>query len=119
MGTWGAGNFDNDAAGDYLDSIKQQLVKAIEDCLAGKTEWSLFECGEEQLMPSVDLLCLICEHYDKSPIVEVETVRGWKQKFLSYYDEVSNDVGAKPDYLVKRRKVIEETFNRLEKLADD
>ena len=33
METWGAGNFDNDSAMDYLGEIEEELVTRIEDIL--------------------------------------------------------------------------------------
>ena len=118
MGTWGAGNFDNDSACDYLDSIKFQLIKVIEDCFQTEDETELLdECGDE-LMASVEILTLLTEHYyGHNPHVEVSEAQRWREKFLRMYDEQLDDYEPQKDYNIERRKIIEDTFNKLEQQA--
>lgn len=127
MVTWGAGNLDSDDAGEYLDSLMKQLVKTIEACLGGKyvmypsddDDDILGACGESMLMPSVDILALLCENYAVPlPVTEV-VVQGWKDQYLRIFDRHINRYGIKPDFKVRRRRVIETTFDRLLGLAHD
>ena len=41
MGAWGAGNFDNDSAIDYLGEIEEELVTRIEDILQDEDRCAL------------------------------------------------------------------------------
>jgi hypothetical protein len=118
MGTWGAGNFDNDSACDYLDSIKFQLIRVIEDCFKREDDTDLLdECGDE-LMASIEILTLLTEHYyGHNPHVEVSEARRWRDTYLRIYDNEMDDSLATLEYQVERRKVIEDTFAKLEQQA--
>ncbi|MEO8606907.1 MAG: DUF4259 domain-containing protein [Chloroflexota bacterium] len=127
MVTWGTGNFDSDGAGDYLDSLMKQLIKTIEACLGGKyvmypsddDDDILGACGEDMLMPSVDILALLCEHFAMPlPVTEL-IIRQWKEQYLRSYDRHIDHYVTKPDFKIRRRRVIEATFDRLLGLAHD
>lgn len=45
MGTWGAGNFDNDSALDYKDSIEDEFINRIEEILADDDRSALDEAS--------------------------------------------------------------------------
>jgi hypothetical protein len=118
MGTWGSGNFDSDSACDYLDSIKFQLIKKIEDCLAGIDDEDFTDDCENEIMASVDILSLLTEqYYGHHPRVEAQVVRAWKSQFLSLYDQDNEDDELALEYYRQRREVIEDTFNKLEEQA--
>ncbi len=121
MGTWGPGNFENDESRDYLYELIGQLIERIETCLsslAHPSERDAFtgslDCGEELLMPNIDIICLLCEHYRTSPGIELEQVIRWRDQYLAAYDEHIDAYGAKPEYKRKRRQVIVETFEKLQ-----
>lgn len=118
MGAWGTGNFDNDSACDYLDSIKFQLIRVIEDCFPSEDDTDLLdECGDE-LMASVEILTLLTEHYyGHNPHVEASEARNWKERFLRIYDEQIDDYEPDPEYKIERRTVIVDTFDKLEQQA--
>jgi hypothetical protein len=116
MGTWGSGNFDNDAAGDYRDSTTFQLIGKIEECFESEMGYDLDEGGEGELMPSVAMLVVLCQHCDGPP-PQVDQVRQWRERYLEIYDDQINDLASAPDFKVERRNVIVTTFNQLEELA--
>lgn len=118
MGTWGVYNLDSDGARDHLDSIIEQLVETIEGCFAAEAVANLsLDVGNSVLLPTIDVLVLLCEHYKASPSVDPTQVAAWRTTFLEIYDASIEEYGAKPTYRVKRREVIDYTFMKLEKLA--
>jgi hypothetical protein len=121
MGTWGAGNFDSDDACEFMDETLRKFHKIIEDCLLPENFESFFleAFGEYTLMPAIDVIITLCEHYDISPQLEVEKIKGWKELYLRVYDETVDTFGPKADWKINRRKVIEVTFNKLEALAKE
>jgi hypothetical protein len=87
MGSWGPGNFDDDGAQDYLDTITAALEKKIEEVLLDKDRANPEEDGESVLMPSVALISVLCEHCQSAPPKE-ELVRTWHQKYIEIFDIV-------------------------------
>lgn len=116
MGTWDEGNFSNDGALDYLATLIQKLVTRIENLLASDYGADLDECGESELMPSVEIISLLCEHCDAVPPRE-SVVKGWRQRYLNIYDEQIDALDPDPEFKVKRRQVIDATFRKLERQA--
>lgn len=121
MGTWGAGNFDSDDSREFLDETIEKFHKTIEDCLQPENFEVFFleHFGEPMLMPTVDMIVTLCEHYHSSPRLEVEKVNYWKELYLRVYDETVDTFGPKAEWKINRRKVIEDTFNKLEALAKE
>ena len=118
MGTWAEGNFDNDGALDYLGDIINQFTTNIEDLFKSGTSAGLDECGESELMPSVEIISILCEKCNGVPPKE-KVLERWKKKYLEIYDSQIDGLSPKADYKQKRRKVIEETFNKLLEQSQD
>ncbi len=116
MGTWGAGNFDNDGALDYAGSVIDKFTARIEECFSGEDLADLDEDGETVLMPSVEMICVISERCGAAP-PRADVVAGWRERYLRIYDEQIDSLEPADGYTDERRKVIEETFTRLERLA--
>ncbi|MCG8349812.1 MAG: DUF4259 domain-containing protein [Chloroflexales bacterium] len=116
MGTWGSGNFENDGAGDYRDSITYQLIDKVEACFEHEEGYALDEGGEAELMPSVAMLVVLCEHCDGIPPAEA-VAQTWKRTYLQIYDDQIEDLAPNPAFRAERRKVIEATFDRLIAIA--
>lgn len=112
MGTWGEGNFDSDGARDYLNEVVVSFIGRIETCLADEELSRLDEDGESILMPSVEILALLCEQFRARP-PEESRVKEWKEKYLQIYDEEIDGLEPAPGYKEERRKAIEATFDRL------
>jgi hypothetical protein len=118
MGTWNTGNFDCDGARDYLhDAFQKPLVERIESIMGDAVAVQLDEQGEDVLMPSIELLALLCEIYgcDGGTLPEVATVRRWREEYLGGYDSYIDQLSPRPGYKEERRRVIEQTFARLER----
>jgi hypothetical protein len=110
-------NFAQDGAMDYLALLTAKLVATITEILADPERLALDEDGESMLMPSVDILALLCERYNARP-PRSSTVQQWSQKYLQLYDRSINALHSDPDYKLGRRKAIEQTFRWLESLAE-
>jgi hypothetical protein len=97
--------------------LTAKLVATITEIVAEPERRELDEDGESMLMPSVDILALLCERYDAVP-PKSETVRQWRQKYLDTYDRSIDKVTSDASFKAARRKVIEHTFRWLESLSD-
>jgi hypothetical protein len=117
MGTWSEDNFGNDGARDYLSMLTAKLVATINEVFKDPERTGLDEDGESLLMPSVEVLALLCERYDAAP-PRPATVRQWHEKYLEVYDRDIDKLKPRGAYKAARRKVIDNTFRWLESLAD-
>ena len=118
MGTWGEGNFDSDGALDYLGELTESLVGTVEEVFADKDRLSLDEDAEGVIMPVVAILSMLCKNCNAAPPKE-KTVLKWHKKYLQVYDRQIDGllIDPKSPYKKARRKVIDNTFKELEKLA--
>ena len=118
MGVSGPGNFDDDDAHIYPYLLKERLRKDVEDCFlaheSGKLD--LYD-GNSTLMPAMDILVTLCEHYGTSLNLDKVRVRNRKTAYLQLYDDQIDDLGPRPSYRQKRRAVIEETFTQFEEVC--
>ena len=116
MATFAEHNFGNDGAMEYLALLTAKLVATITEIMADPERLELDEDGESMLMPSVDILALLCERYDARP-PKPATVKQWSQKYLASYDRCIDKAASDAHYKTARRKVIEQTFRWLESLS--
>ena len=115
MGTFGPGNFQNDGALDYVAELAVQLVERINDSLQGRKA-NPDELGETVLVPSVDILRLLCAHCS-APVPEKTTIQAWKDKYLHIWNSRIDATHPAPGYKEERRAVIVQTFDNLLQLA--
>jgi hypothetical protein len=116
MGTWGAGNFSNDGALDYIAHIEDSLVKDIERILGGGARLNE-EIGREfVLIPNVVIISLLCEHCNAAPPKEKD-VKRWRKKYLQAYDKEIDAWGVDEEFKAQRREVIDQTFAKLQEQA--
>ena len=114
MGTWGQGNFDNDAALDFLGEEIDRHIAAVEAIFADSGRFRLDEDAEGELMPRVAILTLLSRHcggvfgLDNEP-----DVSAWKARYLEMYDDQIDGMEPEGDYRQKRRAVIADTFDTL------
>ena len=110
-------NFGNPGARAYLEMLTAKLVATVTEVLADPERAALDEDGESLLMPSVEVLALLCERYDAPP-PRPATVRGWREKYLAVYDREVGRLKRPAEFKSARRRVIEQTFRWLEGLAE-
>jgi hypothetical protein len=113
MATWGAGNFDSDGAFDFIFEQIERYVALINEIFADEEyRFLLDEDAETELMPSVEILILLCERCN-NVLPEGLKVDAWKQRYLAMYDAQIDDLAPVPGFKEERRAVIERTFDRL------
>jgi hypothetical protein len=116
MGTWGSGNFQNDAALDYMGDLSDEFSQRIEDIFADEERAYLDEDAEGQLIPTVAILATLAEHCALVP-PRPQIVTGWQEKYLALFDDQIDGMEPAEGYAAERRSVIVETFTRLEELS--
>jgi hypothetical protein len=117
MGQRTEDNFGNRGARDYLAILTARLVATIKEVLADPERPAPDEDGESLLMPSVEVLALLCERYDAQPPLPA-TVRQWREKYLAAFDAGVDALKVRAEFKTARRKVIDKTFRWLEGLAE-
>jgi hypothetical protein len=118
MGTWGPGSFQSDGALDYVGEVIDSLVARIEEILDDEGRVALDEEGEAVLVPSVHIIGLLVEHCRAAP-PKPATVKEWHKKYLKVFDDQIDGLSPTGNFEAERRKVIEDTFAKLEAIAQD
>jgi hypothetical protein len=113
----GDDNFGTDGARDYLSMLSAKLVATVTEILRDEERIGLDEDGEAMFMPSVELLALLCERYGSTPPKPAKVAQ-WRDRYLQVFDETGEDYNPDPDFLDRRRKVIEKTFRWLMSLSE-
>ncbi len=116
MGSWGPGNFDNDAARDHLFEVTRELAEQVDQALADATALKLAgkvgtnaELAEtlDAVLPNIEIICVLHESLGGGFLPEPESADEWQFQF-----EQLTDASA-----AERATVIRETFERLRRLA--
>jgi hypothetical protein len=110
-------NFGNDGARSYLAMLTAREVATISAVAGDETRLPPEEDGESMMMPSVEVLALLCERYNAEP-PRPDIVQQWATLYLEAFDRSSIYRRARPGFKAARRKVIENTFRWLQGLAD-
>ena len=121
MGRWGAGNFDDDIARDFLNDIIARSERFIERILAGdypeeaRGLSSLEDAGECCLVPTVEVIIALHERLGSEYLPNPETVARWSRDYLDRLEQIlkETDPSVLAWYREERRPVIVDTFNRL------
>jgi hypothetical protein len=112
MGTWGAGNFADDRALDWLGGFVDGLVDRIEEGMADPEAGCSHPLGAQ-----LEALAVLCEQLNAVP-PEPARVARWREKYVRTWDAGIDAYGPDPQYKADRRKVIEATFDRLAAVAE-
>lgn len=113
MGVWGAGNFEQDGALDFVWSdVQQPLVRQIEKMIVDPECAEPDEPDSSKIMAAVEILALLCEHVNAVP-PKPSDVASWRKAYLKVWDDYIDELTPKEDYKAARRRVIVETFDRL------
>jgi hypothetical protein len=115
MGTWGAGNFDDDTAADHLSiltgRLRAEVGKAID---AGAGEIEPDEYGGVAVPCNVELLALIAEQrWVGTMLPSLEVAEAWKKKYLDVWDGYIDELEPSEEWKKERRAVLVQTFDRL------
>ncbi|MBK8134251.1 MAG: hypothetical protein IPK52_00200 [Chloroflexi bacterium] len=119
MGTWGVGNFESDEAKDVLAVWIQKIVDEIQATFQIEDELELYQLGESHIVANTDILGTLHDHYHKYPDLDVETVRIWKDNYLTLFGQLFDEpsgIDSEDEFFVKRKGVVKDTFARLERI---
>ncbi len=114
---WTEENFGNDGARDYLAMLTAKLVATIREVMLDDERLEPDEDGESLLMPSIEVLALLCERYGAAP-PRPTTIQQWHEKYLAAFDAGIEQMDPPPGFSEQRRKTIEKTFRWLESLSE-
>lgn len=129
MGTWGPGNFENDCAADHLFEVCGPLLDQIKAAMEDPEAIEPGEYDSDIVVANLEIIACLTEHlgrYERGPIQDIlypcvlpaaETIAGWKKTYLAVWDESIDGLAPDPDYKKQRREVIIDTFDRVERLA--
>lgn len=84
MGTWDAGNFDNDDAMDQLGGLVSEMVQKIEFAIDNE----LLEPDETQgvwLPCQVEILTLFAQRFNVT-LPSVETITRWRDEYIEVWE---------------------------------
>jgi hypothetical protein len=114
MGRSGTGNFDSDAASDYVGDLVERLVKEVEQALSKPHSITPDEYYGEVLPCIVEIIAALNQLSGTASIPPPETVASWKSRFLaaraSAFGGALND--AEP-----RTSAIRNAFDRLHEIS--
>lgn len=135
MGSFGMGNFENDAALDARQDVINHITSAIQEWLGGD---SFYVEDVDSVMGYVATLVAILENTRATPTAgddsellvflkgmagsggpPKEEVSAWQEKIISTYDDEIDDLEPDEEYKVVRRQVIVDTFGRLAVFGSD
>src|SRR5215212_4861974 len=86
MGAWTQDHSGNDGARDYLAMLTANLVATIREVVADDERIAPDEDGESLLMPSVEILALLCERCGAAP-PRPATTKQWHEKYVAAFDK--------------------------------
>lgn len=116
MPTFGAGNFDSDGAMDYLSETMESFIERVEKCFSQADCMALDEDGESIIMPTAELMAILAEQCGAAP-PQPAVVNTWREKYLQVFDQQIDELEPLAEFKAERRRVIEQTFDRLENQA--
>ncbi|MCA9578245.1 MAG: DUF4259 domain-containing protein [Polyangiales bacterium] len=118
MGTWGAGNFDNDTSADHLSTLTGRLVREVEEAMADPEELEADEFWGCAVPANLELLTLLAkQHYVGVVLPDVPTVDRWKATYMTAWEDSIDGLEPTDEFRRARRKVLLATFAKLRRAA--
>lgn len=117
MGTWSHGNFDNDAALDWLGDTTGQLIAEIQEAMASPDSMQADEWDGDIVPCRIELLCVMAENGMAPRWPDLQELQQWKQIYLREWDGSIDELDPDEDYRRDRRETLVATFDRMLKLA--
>ena len=113
MGTWSAGNFQNDAALDFVEDVLKTATTEVEAFSASPRG------GIEDLdvvLAGMAIHLALHEHCNASA-PNLDLALNLREKVLRIYDEQIDSLKPKDDHKAQRRAIIEDTLRKYETTA--
>jgi hypothetical protein len=133
MGYWGYGNFEGDSPRDFLADMVYVWERIIDHVLAGEMKEAAayfdpeggrsvaasLQRGQDAIdsgvMPTAEVMIAVAERFECDYLPSSEKVSGWAVEVLRVFDA---EGGAGWDDAEERRRIIEETFDRLLQIVE-
>ena len=122
MGTWGAGNFDDDTAADALGTLTEDLIAKITEEYDDESGSSLEpdEWGGVIVPAWLELLSDLAQSGRAgASLPPVATLREWRDRYLAVWEETIDGLDPDEEYRTARRAVLAATFERAIALAEE
>jgi hypothetical protein len=117
MGAWGAGNFQQDYALDFVwREVQQPLLRKIQLMVEKPAFAEADDPVSGPIIAAVEILALLSENVNAVPPTPVE-VALWKETYLHAWDRTAMDIFFTQTDAAERRSIIVATFDRLANLA--
>jgi hypothetical protein len=130
MGYWGYGNFEGDGPRDFLADMVNVWERIIDHVLAGEMAKAGAYFGpearpisirgqdaiDEIVMPTAEIMIAVAERFECDYLPSPEKVSSWAAEALRVFDV--EGVAGWDDGSEERRRVIEETFDRLSRIVE-
>ena len=113
MGTFGAGNFDNDAALDLVSSVLEVATTEIE-AFCDSDDVGVEDL--EAIMAAVAIHLVLDEHC-RAGAPKVEFALRLRDKALAIFDEEIAELDPSGEFAAERRAVLVDTFAKYEAAA--
>lgn len=121
MGTWGPGNFEDDAAADGLGEITDDLISKITEAFSDEdddTELEPDEWGGTMVPAWLEILTDISSAGRVgATFPPLATIEAWRDRYLRVWQDGIDELDPDEDYRAERRQVLDRTFERAVELA--
>lgn len=117
MGTWSHGNFENDAALDWLSETTGQLLSEITEAMDSPDTLDADEWEADIVPCRIELLCVMSENGMRPNWPELDLLNEWKSIYLAAWDASIDELDPDPDYKSNRRTELVATFDRMLRCA--
>jgi hypothetical protein len=114
MGRSGSGNFDSDAAGDYVGELVARLVGEVEQAVTKPQSIEPDEYYGEIVPCIIEILAAVQRRCSTAAIPSPETIASWKLQFLAVR---ARSFGGKLPENDPRSKAISAAFDDLQQLS--
>ena len=111
MGTWGSGNFEDDTAADFIHMFTSDIIDEISKIIDDKNAIEPDEYEGVALPCKIEILTMITEKEWGCYAPSIEEVEEWKKKYLKVYDEYNISNVEYMDFILKKRRIINNTFD--------
>jgi hypothetical protein len=115
MGTWGPGNFENDAA---LDMVEEVLAVATTEIEAFCSSDRVGIEDLDDILAGVAVHLVLYKHCNASA-PDLDLAASLRKKALRIFDEQIDSLDPQDDFKEQRRAAIAETLDSYEKAARD
>ncbi|MDR2005324.1 MAG: DUF4259 domain-containing protein [Prevotella sp.] len=117
MGSWGVKNFDNDTACDFIGLEIRKYSYQVKEAVDKFEYYEVFYRCNEKIIATIDILSALVKLGESANFLpELKEIHRWKKLYMKYWDKLVCE-SWNEDCREPRRKVLEESFDRLIALA--